>query len=84
MVRDGPLENLSGAGAKYKKDIFAQGKIKWKKIHARHEPITPINPKKYSCYGLKKHSYKEFDGEKKFLRLDNSPPRPPITFLMVH
>ena len=25
---------------------------------------TPINPKKYSCYGLKKNSYKEFDNEK--------------------
>ena len=30
----------------------------------------------------KKNSYKEFDNEKKFLRLKNSPP-PPITFLMV-
>ena len=37
---------------------------------------TPINPKKYSCYGLK-NSYKEFDNEKKFLRLENSPPPPP-------
>ena len=24
----------------------------------------PINPKKYSCYGLKKKSYKDFDNEK--------------------
>ena len=30
----------------------------------------------------KKNSYKEFDNEKKFLRLENSP-LPPITFLMV-
>ena len=30
----------------------------------------------------KKNSYKEFDNEKKFLQLENSPP-PPITFLMV-
>ena len=31
------------------------------------------------------NSYKEFDNEKKFLRLENSPlpPLPPITFLMV-
>ena len=29
-----------------------------------------------------KNSYKEFDIEKKFRRLENSPP-PPITFLMV-
>ena len=33
----------------------------------------------------KKNSYKEFDNEKKFQRLENSPthPSPPITFLMV-
>ena len=31
----------------------------------------------------KKNSYKEFDDEKKFLRLENSPLPPPITFLMV-
>ena len=30
----------------------------------------------------KKNSYKEFDNEKKILRLENSLP-PPITFLMV-
>ena len=30
----------------------------------------------------KKNSYKEFDDEKKCLRLENSPP-PTITFLMV-
>ena len=30
----------------------------------------------------KKNSYKEFV-KKKFLRLENSPPPPPITFLMV-
>ena len=31
----------------------------------------------------KKNSYKEFDNEKKFLRLENShPPPPPITFLL--
>ena len=41
---------------------------------------TPINPKKYSCSGLKKNSYKEFDNEKKFLRLENSPPPPPHDF----
>ena len=32
----------------------------------------------------KKNSYKEFDNEKKFLLLENSPPPAPlITFLMV-
>ena len=32
--------------------------------------------------GPEKNSYKEFDNEKKFLQLENSPPHP-ITFLMV-
>ena len=31
----------------------------------------------------KKYSYKEFDNEKKFPRLENFPLLPPITFLMV-
>ena len=43
----------------------------------KENSCTPINPKKYSCYGLKKNSYKEFGKEKKFLRLENSPPPPP-------
>ena len=47
---------------------------------------TPINPKKYSCYGLKKKkSYKEFDNEEKFPQFENFPPPqpPPIAFVMV-
>ena len=42
-VRDG-LENLWGARgrAKYKK-IFAQGKIKWKKIHVRQLILKNIH-----------------------------------------
>ena len=31
----------------------------------KENSCTPINPKKYSYYGLKKNSYKEFDKEKK-------------------
>ena len=43
---------------------------------------TPINPKKYSCYGLKKKiPYKEFDNEKKIPAARNS--LRPLTFLMV-
>ena len=38
-IRDGPLENLWGGGAK-SKEIFAQGKLNEKKS------CTPINPKK--------------------------------------
>ena len=54
---------MGGGGAgEVQKKIFAQGKIKWKKIHARQLTL--------------KNSYKEFDNEKKFLRLKNSPPSP--------
>ena len=51
---------------KYKK-IYVQGKIKWKKIHARQLTLKNIH-----AMALKK-SYKEFDNDKKFLRLENSP-----------
>ena len=60
----------------WSKKIFAQGKIKWKKIYARQ-----LTLKKYSCYGLKKFKQGIW-WQKKFLRLENSPP-PPITFRMV-
>ena len=73
-LRSGPLENLWGGGgrAKYNK-ILAQGKIKWKKL------CMPINPKKYSCYGLKIIHTRNLITKKKFLRLENSPkaPHPP-------
>ena len=48
-LRDGPLENLCGGGGagRSTKKIFAQGKIKFKKIHARQLIL-----KKYLCYGL--------------------------------
>ena len=44
-------------GAKYKK-ILAQGKIKWKKNHARQLLLKNIHAL------AKKNSYKEFDNEK--------------------
>ena len=48
-LRDGPLENLWGGGeAEYKKKNSRKGKLNEK------NSCTPINPKKYSCYGLKK------------------------------
>ena len=75
QVRDGPLENLWGGGggrAKYKKNS-SKGKLKEK------NSCTPINPKKYSCYGLKKvHTRKKIPAARKFPY-----PPPPITFLMV-
>ena len=49
-IRDGPLENFlgGGGGKKYKKYIYSRkGKLNEKRS------CTPINPKKYSCYGLK-------------------------------
>ena len=41
MLRNGPLENLSGAGEVQKK--FSQGKIKRKKIHARQLTLKNIH-----------------------------------------
>ena len=59
---------MTGEGAgEVQKKIFAQGKIKWKKILARQ-----LIPKNIHAMALKK-SYKEFDNEKRFLRLENSP-----------
>ena len=68
------IKKLMRSWAKYKKKI-AQGKLKKK------NSFTPINPKKYSRYGLKKIHTRNMLTEKKFLRLENS--SPPITFLMV-
>ena len=66
------LKTYRGVGEEQK--IFAHGKIK------RKNSCTPINPKKYSCYGLKKFIQGIIWKRKTFLRLENSPP--PITFLM--
>ena len=64
---------MRGKGGSTKKNI-CKGKLN-EKISC-----TPINPKKCSCYGLKKNSCKEFDNEKKFLPLEISPPPPPNNF----
>ena len=72
IVKGRTIRKLIGGGgeAKYQKKYSRKGKLNEK------NSCTPINPKKYSCYGLKKNSYKEFDNAKKFLRLENSPPSP--------
>ena len=62
-IRDGPLENLWGGGGgggmgEVQKKYSCKGKLNEK------NSCTPINPKNYSCYGLKKNSYEEFDDEK--------------------
>ena len=49
VLREGPLENLWGGGAgEVQKKYSRKGKLNEK------NSWTPINPKKYSCYGLKK------------------------------
>ena len=54
-----PRDEVGGRRAKYKKDIYSRkGKLNEKNLY------TPINPKKYSCYGLKLKFMKEFDKEK--------------------
>ena len=58
-----------GAGGQSIKENSRKGKLNEKKS------CMPINPEKYS--------YKEYDNEKQFLRLEIFPPPPPITFLMV-
>ena len=57
---DGPLENLLGGGGAGEVQKNNSRKGKWNEKNS----CTPINLKKNSCYGLKKHSYKEFDSEK--------------------
>ena len=47
-LRDGQLEKLGGGGAKYKKKYLRKGTSNEK------NSCMQINPKKYSCYGLKK------------------------------
>ena len=63
------IRKLMGGAGEVQKKNSRKGKLNEK------NSCTPINPKKYSCYGLKKF-IKEFDNEKKFLRLENSPPPP--------
>ena len=47
-VRDGPLENFFLGGGEYKNNICARYN------QMKKNSCTPINPKKYSCHGLKK------------------------------
>ena len=70
-LRDGPLENLLGGRGGGAGEV--QTNICPRENKMEKKSCTAINPKKYSFYGLK-FSYKEFDNEKKFMRLENSPP----------
>ena len=69
-IRDAPLENLRGWWQKYKKKYSRKGKLNEK------NSCKPINPKKYSCYSLKKIRTRNLITKKKFLRLEN--PAPPF------
>ena len=63
--------NVKAGTTVTKKKYSRKGKLNEKKIHARQ-----LTLEKYSCYGLKLKFMKEFDNEKKFPRLKNSPPPP--------
>ena len=61
---------MGGGAVEVQKKYSRKGKLNEK------NSCTPINPKKIFMLWPKKNSYKEFDNEKKFLRLENSPPPP--------
>ena len=61
-----------GGAGEVQKKYSRKGKLNEK------NSCTPINPQKYSCYGLK---YMEFDNEKN--SCGSKIPLPPITFPMV-
>ena len=61
-----------GGAGEVQKKYSRKGKLHEKKfLHWRHLILKYIH-----AMPLKKNSYKEFDNEKKFLRLENSPPTP--------
>ena len=70
IVRDGALGNLWGGGdaGEVQKKNSRKGKFNLKKILARQLTLKNFHASAW------KNSYKEFDNEKKFLRLENFPP----------
>ena len=72
-LRDGPLENLWGAGEVQKK-YSRKGKLNEK------NSCTPINPKKIFMPWPNKNSYKEFDNEKNSCGSKVPLPPPPHNF----
>ena len=76
-IRDGPLKNLWGGGGtgEVPKKNSRKGKFNFKKfLHA-------INPKKYSCKGLKKNHTRNLIKKKN--SCGSKIPLPPSPFLMV-
>ena len=78
-LRDGPLENLwgGGGGGRSTKKYSRKGNLNEKK-----NSCTPINPKKYSCYGLKNIHTRNLIPKKRSCG-SKIPSPPPITFLIV-
>ena len=76
LFRDGPLENLWGAGEVQKK-YSCKGRL------MKKNSCTPINPKKYSCNGLNKIHAKNLITKKNSCSSKIFLPPRPITFLMV-
>ena len=77
-VRDGSLIiiiiiiiKVIWGGGEVQKKYSRKGKLNEK------NSCTPINPKKYSCYGLKLKFMKEFDNEKNFRGTKIPHPPPP-------
>ena len=54
VVRDGPLENLWGGGGEEGGGRSTKKYIRARENKMKKNSCTPINPKKYSYYGLKK------------------------------
>ena len=69
-VRDGPLENLWLGGGGVQKNYSSKGKLNEK------NSCTPINPKKYSCNGLKEINIRNSITKKKYCG-SKIPPSPP-------
>ena len=76
VLRDGPLEKLLGGGGGGVQKNIRAGKINEKKFMRQ-----PINPKKYSCYDLKK--FIQGIGYPQKIPAARKFPTPPKTFLMV-
>ena len=77
IVRDGPLENLWGGGVGEE-----QKNMRARENYKKKNSCTPINPKKYSCYGLKKIHTRSLITKKNSC-CSKIPLHPPITFLRV-
>ena len=69
------LTGGGGRGGEVQKKYSHKGKLNEK------NSCTPINPKKYSCYGLKKIHTRNLITKKN--SCGSKIPLPPITFLMV-